>query len=120
MDRIRLSKGLLKNAEWHATYKSIIGIDEVESCKEGCISDLGCVAWKINDDRECFFASSLVDDPPDIKKSSGTISGIITYETSYSILEMILYFILGGSILFLAWYLLHINKCSGKKRKSKS
>ncbi len=123
MDCVRVSEREVSGEVWDADYKRLSDVNSKEACRQACVSDLDCVAWKYGGG-ECSVADSIRGSYPHLligrslvsDSGIGSIamaSGLIACENTYSMLKTLGMVFLIGVILVGVWYLL---RCKSKSR----
>ena len=114
MDCVRVSEREIEGEVWDANYKEM-GTDSKlsrEACRQTCVSDLDCVAWKYNfGGGNCSLADTIKGAYPHLKREKDVVSGLIACENTYSMLKTMGLVFLVVLVLVGLWFLL---RCKAK------
>lgn len=110
MDCVRVSTRELEGEEYMGVYDNIKRLKELgaDACRQACVTDLNCKAWKYNPEGECLVSSRLHGHYPTYRVARpGTRSGLIECAQDWNMLKLILMILILGSVLVLVWYLMN-------------
>ena len=126
MDCIRVSEREIKGFQWDGYhYQSLFPLDgdTVDSCRQKCVSNLKCKAWKWEpedggnpEDGTCYITRLLKGNYPRVKKvdNKDVMSGLIRCEDNWSMLKFFGYLLLMFVILGFAFFFMFI--CPKRKK----
>ena len=118
MDCVRVSTQERNDQEYMGMYNlaSEFSGSGFDACRQSCVSNLNCKAWKYNPDNECYLSNKLHGSYPMHRIARpGTKSGLIECKNDWNMLKLILMITVLGLILVLFWYLMS----RGEMRRSK-
>jgi hypothetical protein len=101
MDCVRTSSNESKGRKYE-TYRTVDG--DVDRCRQECISDMKCKAWYYDD--KCRLATDQNYKPDTRVKNSGQI----VCQDDWSMLRLIWWVIILGTVLVGVWYLMRCHK----------
>nr|QBK86277.1 MAG: hypothetical protein LCMAC102_00720 [Marseillevirus LCMAC102] len=117
MDCVRVSTKEHNNGFYEGDYKDILGLEgaDLSACRQACITDLDCMAWKYTLDQKCQLADKLPGKSPVlISTEFVTKGGLIECKGDWNMLHLIWWVVILGLALVGVWYVL--NRCPHRKK----
>ena len=113
MDCVRVSTGEIQNEKYHANYtetRAAQGSGK-NACRQACVSSRLCKVWQYTPEQKCLMADATLGPYPRVQKAlTGTYSGLIECENTYSMLKLIWWIMILGLVLVVVWYVLNVAK----------
>ena len=107
MDCIRSSVGNYKNHVWKGDYENVPALKNVsiEQCKQACVSDLNCKAWRLSDEGVCSHAKEITGElSGELKMTKG--SGRIECVPQYNLVSIMLNVGIVAIVIFIVYMIL--------------
>lgn len=95
----------VQDKAWNANYKNTTIKSQL--CKHACISDLNCVAWKVDNTGICSLATELYENPPDLVVQQGTKSGLVKCSRTYNVWGTLMWLLIFFLIILVIYFVMN-------------
>ena len=116
MDCVRVSTNELRNERYIGSYVFNVPLEGqgADACRQGCVSPNVCKAWYYTPDGKCMVTEWMHDGHSE-SAPTGTAAGMIRCANDWSMLKLIWWIVILGSILFGVWWMM--NRCPSQRKR---